>query len=72
MLKSGVPAKTRGVLYAVRQYFANVVYRNTEEDWFAPQVFTRAMEFLEVAKEGQPFFFGGGRLRPPRTVGSSR
>jgi arylsulfatase A-like enzyme len=39
-----------------RQYFANTAYRKTEEDWFAPRVFTRASEFLEVAKEGQPFF----------------
>jgi arylsulfatase A-like enzyme len=56
LLKSGVPGKTRGILYSFRQYFANVAYRKTEEDWFAPQVFTKAMEFLEVAKEGQPFF----------------
>ncbi len=39
-----------------RQYFANTTYRKTEEDWFAPQVFTRASEFLEAVKESQPFF----------------
>jgi arylsulfatase A-like enzyme len=39
-----------------RQYFANTAYRNTEEDWFAPRVFTRASEFLEVAREDRPFF----------------
>ena len=44
-----------GELY-FRQYFANTAYRKTEEDWFAPQVFTRASEFLEAGKEGQPFF----------------
>jgi arylsulfatase A-like enzyme len=37
------------------QYFANTSARKTEKDWFAPQVFTRASEFLEAAKEGQPF-----------------
>jgi arylsulfatase A-like enzyme len=39
-----------------QQYFANVAYRQQEEDWFSPQVFTRASEVLEVASEGQPFF----------------
>jgi arylsulfatase A-like enzyme len=38
------------------QYFANTSGRQTEEDWFAPQVFGRASELLEAAKEGQPFF----------------
>jgi arylsulfatase A-like enzyme len=38
------------------QYFANTAYRKSEEDWFAPQVFSRASEFLEATKEGQPFF----------------
>jgi arylsulfatase A-like enzyme len=45
----------------MRQYWANVAGRNSaerqsEEDWFAPRVFTGAMELLEAAKEGQPFF----------------
>ncbi|MEW6638197.1 MAG: sulfatase, partial [Actinomycetota bacterium] len=40
----------------VRQYLANTWYRKSEEDWFAPQVFRRAGEFLELAGEGQPFF----------------
>ena len=40
----------------VRQYLANTTYRKKEEDWFAPQVFTRAMDYLEVAREAQPFF----------------
>ena len=39
-----------------KQYFANVAYRETEEDWFSPQVFTRASEVLEAASKGPPFF----------------
>ena len=39
-----------------QQYFANTAYRKTEEDWFSPQVFTKASESLEVASGGQPFF----------------
>jgi arylsulfatase A-like enzyme len=39
-----------------QQYFANVAYRQREEDWFSPQVFTRASEVLEAASEGPPFF----------------
>ncbi|MDQ5812201.1 MAG: sulfatase, partial [Actinomycetota bacterium] len=52
-LKAGnVPAMTGQMI----QYFANTSGWETEEDWFAPQVFTRASELLEAAKEGQPFF----------------
>jgi arylsulfatase A-like enzyme len=40
----------------MRQYFANVQARQTEADWFAPQVFTRASEVLETVSEGGPFF----------------
>ena len=32
------------------------LYRKSEEDWFSPQVFTKASEFLELVKEAQPFF----------------
>ena len=39
-----------------KQYFANVAYRQEEEDWFSPQVFTRASEVLEAASKGQRFF----------------
>ena len=46
-------AKVRG---AMRQYSANSAGRKTEEDWFAPQVFTRASNLLGAASEGQPFF----------------
>jgi arylsulfatase A-like enzyme len=40
----------------MRQYLANTRYRKTEEDWFAPQVFTGAGDYLEYIKEAQPFF----------------
>jgi arylsulfatase A-like enzyme len=41
----------------MRQYFANTAGRSSEGDWFAPQVFARASEFLEAASEGdRPFF----------------
>ena len=40
----------------MRQYSANTAGRKTEEDWFAPQVFTRALELLNTASEAQPFF----------------
>jgi arylsulfatase A-like enzyme len=46
----------------MEQYWANVegrllAERGDEEDWFAPRVFTGAMELLEAAKTGsQPFF----------------
>jgi arylsulfatase A-like enzyme len=41
----------------LRQYFANTIGREREEDWFAPQVFTKAAKLLDAAKEEQPFFF---------------
>ena len=40
----------------MRQYLANTRYRKTEEDWFAPQVFTGAGDYLEHIKVAQPFF----------------
>jgi arylsulfatase A-like enzyme len=40
----------------IRQYVANTEGRETEEDWFAPQVFIQAMEVLEELKESRPFF----------------
>ena len=40
-----------------RQYLANVRGREGEEDWFAPKVFSGAVEVLEeVASENRPFF----------------
>ena len=38
------------------QYLANTMGREREEDWFAPQVFLKGMEFLEAAEVDQPFF----------------
>ncbi len=38
------------------QYLANTMGRKVEEDWFTPQVFMKGMEFLEAAREDQPFF----------------
>jgi arylsulfatase A-like enzyme len=37
------------------QYFANTMGREREEDWFAPKVFSKGMDYLRVP-EGQPFF----------------
>jgi arylsulfatase A-like enzyme len=39
----------------LRQYFANTVGRKTEEDWFAPQTFLKAAQFLEWSQR-EPFF----------------
>jgi len=40
-----------------RQYLANTSGRRGEEDWFSPQVFSRATEYMEgAARGGQPFF----------------
>ena len=54
LLRSSTPVTS--IRAPMRQYFANTGDRKTEEDWFAPQVFTLASGFLEVAKERQPFF----------------
>jgi arylsulfatase A-like enzyme len=53
------PEKVRqalGMRVYFQQYFANTAYRKSEEDWFSPQVFTKASEFLDLVKEAQPFF----------------
>ena len=43
--------------YYLRQYLANVRGRDSEEDWFAPKVFSAASELLgEVAGGERPFF----------------
>ncbi|MGI8860767.1 MAG: sulfatase [Rubrobacteraceae bacterium] len=41
-----------------RQYLANATGRRSkEEDWYSPQVFSKATEYLEgAARGGQPFF----------------
>jgi arylsulfatase A-like enzyme len=41
----------------IRQYLANVQGRESEEDWFAPKVFSAAMDVLkEASGENRPFF----------------
>ena len=40
----------------VRQYLANTRDRKGEEDYFAPRLFTRGMEYLDTAEQGEPFF----------------
>ena len=51
-----VPGNDANMVDKVRQYLANTRDRKTEEDWFAPRLFTRGMDFLEQAEDGQPFF----------------
>jgi arylsulfatase A-like enzyme len=51
-----VPGNSRSMEDKVRQYLANTQDRNSEEDYFAPKVFTMATEFLKTADRGQPFF----------------
>jgi arylsulfatase A-like enzyme len=51
-----VPGNSRSMEDKVRQYLANTHGRSSEEDWFAPRVFTMASEFLKTADRGQPFF----------------
>jgi arylsulfatase A-like enzyme len=42
----------------VRQYLANIAGRDGERDHFAPQVFTRSMDYLDLVTQhgGEPFF----------------
>ena len=42
----------------VRQYLANVAGRDGEEDYFAPKVFSRSMDYLDLVSQngGEPFF----------------
>jgi arylsulfatase A-like enzyme len=54
--KMVVPGNSESMVEKVRQYLANTADRETEEDWFAPQVFTMGSEFLKTADPGQPFF----------------
>ena len=51
-----VPGNDANMVDKVRQYLANTQDRRTEEDWFAPRLFTRGMDYLEQAEDGQPFF----------------
>jgi arylsulfatase A-like enzyme len=54
--KMVLPGNSESMVDKVRQYLANTANRQTEKDWFAPQVFTVASEFLETAEGGGPFF----------------
>ncbi len=54
--KMVVPGNSESMVDKVRQYLANIANRQTEKDWFAPQVFTMASEFLETSRQGEPFF----------------
>jgi len=51
-----VPGNDRSMRDKVRQYLANTRNRKGEGDYFAPRVFERSGEFLELAREAQPFF----------------
>ena len=50
-----VPGNDESMVEKVRQYLANTANRTSEEDWFAPRVFTMATQFLQTADKGQPF-----------------
>ncbi len=50
-----VPGNDRSMVDKVRQYLANTQDRKGEEDYFAPRVFSRGIEFLDSAEEGAPF-----------------
>jgi arylsulfatase A-like enzyme len=54
--KNVVPGNNRSMVDKVRQYLANTADRKSEKDWFAPQVFTMASDFLRTANRGEPFF----------------
>ncbi|HEY0128569.1 MAG TPA: sulfatase, partial [Rubrobacteraceae bacterium] len=51
-----IPGNSESMVDKVRQYLANTQDRSTEEDWFAPRVFSMASEFVRAADDGQPFF----------------
>ena len=50
-----VPGNDEAMVSKVQQYVANTRDRNGEEDYFAPRVFSRGIEFMERSEEGQPF-----------------
>lgn len=52
-----LPGNAADTRETIRQYLANVAGRESEEEWFAPRVFTRSMDYLETAsRNGGPFF----------------
>ena len=56
--KYTLPGNVELLIEKARQYLANVSGRDGEEDYFAPTVFTRSMEYLDaaVSNGGEPFF----------------
>ena len=54
--RNTVAGNDEGMVSKVQQHVANTRDRKGEEDYFAPRVFTRGMEFMERSEEGQPFF----------------
>ena len=53
--RNTVPGNDEAMVSKVQQYVANTRGRRSEEDYFAPRVFARGMEFMERSGEGQPF-----------------
>lgn len=52
-----VPGNAEVIREKIRQHLANTAYRRSEEDYFAPQVFLRSMDFLEAATRMETPFF---------------
>jgi arylsulfatase A-like enzyme len=54
---NSVPGNSAGTLQSLRQYLANIPTDREEEGYFPPMVFSRAMQYLDTAKDGdKPFF----------------
>ncbi len=51
-----VAGNDQSMVDKVRQYIANTAHRKGEEDYFAPLVFNRSMDYLDKARNSQPFF----------------
>jgi arylsulfatase A-like enzyme len=54
--KMVLPGSDESMVDKVRQYLANTANRTSEEDYFAPRLFSMATQFLQTADKGQPFF----------------
>lgn len=48
--------KGTGIEKMLRRYFANTAERKTEEDYFAPQVFIKAMNWIEQNQDAEKLF----------------
>ncbi|WP_047865996.1 sulfatase [Rubrobacter aplysinae] len=52
-----VPGNAAGTRDSIRQYLANIPEDRDEDGYFAPRVFSRAMDYLETAKDSdRPFY----------------